>query len=325
MTDPTRRRFLAMAGALGLGASLAPASARTTRRISIATGGTGGAYYPIGGGIANLISKAIQGAEATAEVTGGGVDNIRLIRSGRADIGFANAGVVLDALSGQDRFAGGAVPLRTLVALFPNRMHVATIEGRGINAMADLRGKRVSTGAPGSGTEVIAFRILEAYGLDKDKDIRRERLSAAESVNALKDGKIDAFIFGAAMPVAAITDLAASPGVRMKLIDHGDAVAKMNGAGGAVYSRGEIPPGVYPGHATTVSTVDIFDLLVVNESFDAELAYQIVRLMFERRADLIAVHRNMEAMSAGAQGALATAPLHPGAARYLREIGALKA
>jgi hypothetical protein len=304
--------------------AVAPARAQTTRRLSIATGGTGGAYYPIGGGIANLISKAIPGTEATAEVTGGGVDNIRLIRNGRADIGFANAGIVRDALSGQDRFAGNPVPLRTLVALFPNRMHVVTIEGRGVNAMADLKGKRVSTGAPGSGTEVIAFRILEAFGLDKDKDIRRERLSAAESVNALKDGKIDAFIFGAAMPVAAITDLAASPGVKMKLIDHGDAVARMNSAGGAVYSRGEIPPGPYPGHATTVSTVDIYDLLVVGEAFDADLAYQIVKLMFERRADLIAVHRNMEAMTAASQGALATAPLHPGTERYLREIGALK-
>jgi hypothetical protein len=111
----------------------------------------------------------------------------------------------------------------------------------------------------------------------------------------------------------------------MKLIDHGDAVVRMNGTGGAVYSRGEIPPNAYPGHTTTVSTVDIYDLLVVGEAFDAELAYQIVKLMFERRADLIAVHRNMEAMSAAAQGALATAPLHPGAQRYLREIGVLKA
>jgi len=324
MIHLTRRMALASAGAFALTTGMAPASAQTTRRISIATGGTGGAYYPIGGGIANLISQFIAGTEATAEVTGGGVDNIRLIRNGRADIGFANAGIVLDALNGQDRFAGGAVPLRTLAALFPNRMHVATVEGRGVNVMADLKGKRVSTGAPGSGTEVIAFRILEAFGIDKDKDIRRERLSAAESVNALKDGKIDAFIFGAAMPVAAITDLGASPGVTMKLIDHGEAVSKMNGAGGAVYSRGEIPPGVYPGHSTTVSTVDIYDLLVVSEAFDAELAYRIVKLMFDKRADLIAVHRNMEAMTAAGQGALATAPLHPGAQRYLREIGALK-
>lgn len=325
MTEMNRRQLVSAMSAIALLPAALPVSAQTTRRISIATGGTGGAYYPIGGGIANLISKSIPGTEATAEVTGGGVDNIRLIRNGRADIGFANAGIVLDALQGQDRFAGNPVPLRTLAALFPNRMHVVTIEGRGIDKMADMKGKRISTGAPGSGTEVIAFRILEAFGLDKDKDIRRERLSAAESVNALKDGKIDAFIFGAAMPVAAITDLAASPGVKMKLIDHGDAVAKMNGASGAVYSRGEIPPGAYPGHTTTVSTVDIYDLLVVGEAFDAELAYQIVKLMFEKRADLIAVHRNMEAMTAASQGALATAPLHPGAQSYLREIGALKA
>ncbi len=320
MTILNRRQSLALLA--GLATSATPAIAQNLRRISIATGGTGGAYYPIGGGIANLISKRLSGVEATAEVTGGGVDNIKLLGAGSAELGFANAGIVQDALKGEERFAGKPVPLRTLVALFPNRMHVVTLEGKGIETMANLRGKRVSTGAPGSGTEVIAFRILEAYGLDKDKDIRRERLSAAESVNALKDGKIDAFIFGAAMPVAAITDLAASPGVKMRLIDHGDAVTRMNGKFGPIFSRGVVPGGIYPNHSRDVSTVDIYDLIVVPESFDATLAYQIVKLMFEAKADLVAVHRNMEVMVPTNQKALATAPLHPGTLRYLAEIGA---
>jgi uncharacterized protein len=323
MTPLTRRNTLATLAALAASSlSGSPLLAQTTRRISIATGGTGGAYYPIGGGIANLISRTIAGVEATAEVTGGGVDNIRLLASNSVELGFANAGVVQDALTGQDRFAGKPVPLRTLVALFPNRMHVVTLEGKGIESMEQLRGKRVSTGAPGSGTEVIAFRILEAYGINRDTGIRRERLSAAESVNALKDGKIDAFIFGAAMPVASITDLAATPGIRMRLIDHGDAVERMNQKYGSIFSRGTVPAGIYPNHDRVVSTVDIYDLIVVPESFDTELAYRIVKLMFESKADLIAVHRNMEAMGTANQRALATAPLHAGTERYLKSIGA---
>ncbi|MGL4635783.1 MAG: TAXI family TRAP transporter solute-binding subunit [Beijerinckiaceae bacterium] len=322
MTILTRRQTLA---SLTLAASTLSSQsllAQPKRRISIATGGTGGAYYPIGGGIANLISKNITGVEATAEVTGGGVDNIRLLSSNSVEIGFANAGIVQDALTGQDRFAGKPVPLRTLVALFPNRMHVVTLEGKGIETMEQLRGKRVSTGAPGSGTEVIAFRILEAYGINRYTGIKRERLSAAESVNALKDGKIDAFIFGAAMPVASITDLAATPGIRMRLIDHGDAVDRMNQKFGNIFSRGSVPAGVYPNHERVVSSVDIYDLIVVPESFDAELAHRIVKLMFEAKKDLVAVHRNMEAMVVQNQRALATAPLHAGAERYLKEIGA---
>lgn len=197
-------------------------------------------------------------------------------------------------------------------------------EGRGVASMANLKGRRVSTGAPSSGTEVIAFRVLEAYGLDKDKDIRRERLSATESVNALKDGKIDAFIFGGAMPVAAITDLAATPGVKIKLIDHGDAVERMNEKYGKIFARGSIPPQAYPGQEVAVSTVDVYDLIVVDSKFDEALAYKVVKLMFEGRADLIAIHKNMEFLTAQGQDKLATAPIHPGALKYLNEVGALK-
>src|SRR5437899_11741247 len=112
--------------------------------------------------------------------------------------------------------------------LYPNRMHVVTIEGTGIEKMSDLKGKRVSTGSPGSATEVMAFRVIEAAGLEKDRDMRRERLGAAESVNAIKDKKIDAFFWVGGLPTAAVTDLAATPGVRIKLIDHSEVVDKMN-------------------------------------------------------------------------------------------------
>ena len=142
----------------------------------------------------------------------------------------------LDALKGEDKFKGNKVDVRTLMVLYPNRMHVVTIEGTGIEKMSDLKGKRVSTGSPGSATEVMAFRVIEAAGLDKDKDMRRERLGVAEFVNALKDGKIDAFFWVGGLPTAAVTDLGATPGVKIKLIDHADVVDKMNAKYGNLYT-----------------------------------------------------------------------------------------
>src|SRR6476660_5389008 len=120
--------------------------------MSIGTGGTGGVYYPLGGAVANVLSKSLPNVQATAEVTGGSVDNLTLIGAGKSELGFTMADAALDALRGEDKFKGAKVPLQTLLVLYPNRMHVVTIEGLGVENMADLKGKRVSTGSPGSAT-----------------------------------------------------------------------------------------------------------------------------------------------------------------------------
>ena len=163
-----------------LAAGIVFAAAASAQNISIATGGTGGVYYPLGGGMAAALSKFVPGMQATAEVTGGSVDNLKLIGSGKPYIALAMADASQDAFKGEDKFKGHPVPLKTLMILYPNRMHAVTVEGRGIAKMADLKGKRVSTGSPGSATEVMAFRLIEAAGLDKDKDMKRERLGAAD-------------------------------------------------------------------------------------------------------------------------------------------------
>ena len=133
------------------------------------------------------------------------------------------------------------------MVLYPNKMHVVTIEGTGINKLADLKGKRVSTGSAGSGTEIMAMRVLEAVGIDGKKDIKQERLGVAESVNAIKDRKIDAFFWVGGVPTAAVTDLAATPGVKIKLIDHDEAVDAMNKKYGPLYVKGVIPADVVSG------------------------------------------------------------------------------
>src|SRR6266478_5836515 len=203
------------------------ALAAQAQNISIATGGTGGVYYPLGGGMAAMLSKYVPGIQATAEVTGGSVANLQLIGTGKPYLGMTMADATLDAYKGQDKFTGKPVPVRTLMVMYPNRMHVVSIEGAGVSKIADLKGKRVSTGSGGSATEVMAFRVIEAAGLDKDKDMRRERLGVAESVNAIKDRKIDAFFWVGGLPTAAVTDLANSPGVKIKMIDIAHLVPEM--------------------------------------------------------------------------------------------------
>ena len=209
---------------LAVGAAMiaGAAFAQQGLNIAIATGGTGGVYYPLGGGMANVLSKHVPGVQASARVTGGSVDNLKLIGSQQSEVALVMVDAALDALKGEDKFKGNPVEVRTLMVLYPNRMHVVSIEGTGVEKMADLKGKRVSTGSPGSATEVMAFRLIEAAGLDKDKDMRRERLGVAESVNALKDRKIDAFFWVGGLPTAAVTDLGATPNVKIKLIDHAE-------------------------------------------------------------------------------------------------------
>jgi uncharacterized protein len=291
-----------------------------SRMLSIGSGNTGGVYYPLAGGLAQVLSRHVPGWQVTAEVTGGSIDNLKLVGSGRADIGFSMADAAWDAYSGNDRFSGKKLPLRALVVLYPNRMHVVTVDGTGITSLKDLDGKRVSLGSPGGATEVWAMRILEAQGL-RDR-IKRERLSVNESVNAIKDRKIDAFFWGGGVPTAAVTDLAATPGVKIQLLEHGDVVDALNKRYGPLYSRSVIPKSAYPGMAKDSSNVNVWNVLFVNASMSDDIAYEIVKTVFDRRSDMIAVHKEFATLSLDYQTAGAAAiPFHPGAVRFFAERG----
>jgi len=291
-----------------------------TRMLSIGSGNTGGVYYPLAGGLAQVLSRHVPGWQVTAEVTGGSIDNLKLVGGARADIGFSMADAAWDAYSGNDRFSGRKLPLRALVVLYPNRMHAVTVEGTGIASIRDLDGKRVSLGSPGGATEVWAMRILEAYGL-KDR-IKRERLSVNESVNAIKDRKIDAFFWGGGVPTAAVTDLAATPGVKIRLLDHGEMADVLNKRYGPLYSRSAIPKSAYPGMVKEVTNVNVWNILFVNAAMPDDVAYAIVRTLFDRRADMIAVHKEFAALSLDYQTTGAAAiPFHPGAVRFFAEKG----
>jgi TRAP transporter TAXI family solute receptor len=288
--------------------------------ISITTGGTGGVYYPLGGGLANLLSEKMPGVQATSEVTGGSVDNLKLVGNNQADMGLTMVDAAFDALNGRDRFEGNPLPIRTLAVLYPNRMHAVTVQQSGIRQLGELAGKRVSVGSPGSATELMAVRVLEAYGVDQS--VKRERLSAVESVNALKDGKIDAFFFAAGLPTAAVTDLAATPGLTIQLIDHAEAVPKMNAKYGPMYTVGSIPKEVYPGMTGDAKNADVWNILFANESMPEELVREILTIMFDNLDALELVHKEAAQINLENQARkLSPVPYHPAALAFYRERG----
>jgi TRAP transporter TAXI family solute receptor len=212
--------------------------------------------------------------------------------------------------------------VRTLMVLYPNRMHIVSTEGRGVGKLSDLKGKHISTGSPGSATEVMAFRILEAAGIDKDKDIKRERLGVAESVNAIKDNKIDAFFWVGGLATASVTDLANTPGNKIKMIDHVEVVAKMNQKYGNLYVENTIPKSMYKGMDADNKQATVMNLLVAHEKMDDKTAYNIVKTIFDRKADLVAVHKEAENFKLENQKAAASpVPFHPGAVKYFAEKG----
>lgn len=315
-----KRYLIVAAAAFAVAAGAAYAQQQT--RLTISTGGTGGVWYPMGGAMANVLSKYMPNTSATAEVTGASVDNLKLIAARKTDVGFSMVDTAWDAMNGTGKFKDNKVAMRTLAVVHPLVMHVVTAEGRGIDRIADFKGKRISTGSPGSGTEVMALRILEAYGINPDKDITRERLSVTEAANALKDRKIDAFMHAAGVPLPAVTDVAATPGIRVKLIDHADALEAMRKKYGPIYAAGRIAAGAYPGQERESRTINVWGVLFVHESMSEKLAYDIVKTLFDHQKDLVIAHREAENMTLGNQTIGATAvPWHPGAVKYFAERG----
>lgn len=289
-------------------------------RLSIATGGTGGVYYPYGGSLASVLSDNVEGAEFTAEVTSASVDNMYLIDSGDADLAFVLSDTAYDASQGNAPFEA-PVNANTLVTLYDNYTQIVVNADSGIESIADLSGKRVSVGSPGSGTEIIALRVLEAAGINPDEDIDRQQLGVAESAQAMKDGNIDAFFWSGGLPTAAITDLSVTPNMTIKMLPSADVRDVLVESYGEYYGVGTIPAGTYEGQDEDVEVITVPNVLVVHADMDEELAYNIVKAMFENKETLEAGHpeaRNLTLETAYCSQAL---PYHPGAIRYLEEQG----
>ncbi|MCK6453810.1 MAG: TAXI family TRAP transporter solute-binding subunit [Alphaproteobacteria bacterium] len=301
-------------------AATGAAQAQDKKSLSIATGGTGGVYYPLGGGFGNILGKEL-GITGTAQVTGGSVANLQLISTGKADLCFSQVDAAWDAVNGLGKFPK-KLDIRALVVMYPNHMHAVTVEGTGVNKVEDMKGKRVSTGSPGSATEVYAVRVLEAAGLDHDKDIKKERLGVAESVNALKDKKIDAFFWVGGLPTAGVTDLASTPNTKIKILDIAHFTQKMNAKYGKLYAEATIPAATYKGMDKDAKNNTVWNIMAVDASMSEDLAYKLTKVMLEKRADLALVHKEANNIKPEWQTSnRAGIPWHPGALKYFKEKG----
>lgn len=311
----TLMRTLALAALLPLGLATAQ------NQLSIATGGTGGVYYPVGGGYAQIVDQFLDGFTATVEATNASVDNVAFISRGEADLALALADTVLAAYAGTGRFGpDGNLPqlanLRTLTVAYTNAVHVITVEGSGIESLADLRGKRVSVGAPGSGTELSAQTMLNAIGITYD-DFQVERLSVNETADALRDGTIDAGFWSGGVPTGAVLSLAETRQIKLVAISD-EEFAAINAADPTLI-RYVFPEGAYRGIAETAS-VGTPNLLIASSDMDEELAYAFTKALFENIGVVRAIHPS--ANETVVEAALASpVPLHAGAIRYFEEIG----
>ncbi len=306
---------------LGVSSACQRGASPGAQYLSIATGGTGGVYYPYGGGLAKVLNDHLTGVRATAEVTAASVDNLKLIRDGGADVAFVLADSLADAVAGRGAFEGRPIAVRSLAVLYSNYTHLVTTASSGIGRVADLRGKVVSTGSPGSGTEVIATRVLRASGVDPDRDVTRQGLGASESAGALKDGKISAFYFSGGLPTAAVQDLAHTPGLTIRLLPTAEALTALQRDYGALYFPLEVPASAYRGQDTAITVVGVANVLVVNASMPEALAYDITRLLMEKRSELVAIHPEARHLAPATGSAANPAPFHPGAVKFYREQG----
>jgi TRAP transporter TAXI family solute receptor len=308
-----RRLTLAVAAALAVG------SAAHAQDLSIATGGTGGTYYPYGGGLAEVIGRHVEGASATAEVTGASVENMALIARMESDLAIALADTVLDAFKGAGRFDGRQVDARALASIYPNAVQIVTLADSGITSLADLKGKRVSVGAPGSGTEVNAQSILTANGITYD-DIDEQRLNFNETADALRDGDIDAGFWSVGPPTSSIMNLAATRDIVLIPLTEAEVAAAK--AAEPVFAAYTLRTGIYEGVEAPVPTIAVPNVLVVNAEMDEDLAYNITKAMFENVQELIAVHPAANDTTIEFSLGATPIPMHPGALRYYDEIGA---
>jgi uncharacterized protein len=292
-------------------------------RLSFATGPVGGVYYIYGAAIARLIARHVPNVEATAEVTSASADNLKLIARGRADLALVLGPTLDEAYRGVGTFRGvGRVPVRVLATLYVNLMHLVTLAGSGIASLADLRGRVVSVGPPGSGTEGIAVEMLQVAGIDPLRGIRRHGLGPAAAADALKDGKLDAFFWSSGAPQAAVLDAATSSRHRVRLVPNADVIpALQRRHDRSLFFAADIPAGVYPGIRDAVPTVAAANVLVVDAAMSEALAYDIIRALFDHGAELQAIHPAARELSLATAAGPAPAPFHPGAIRLYAERG----
>ncbi len=296
--------------------------AQQKQRIVIATGGTGGVYYPYGGTLAEIINKKVPNVFATAEVTGASVENLRLVGKKDVTFGLAMNDTVYQAYVGDGKFKGKKIDsLRTMLQMYPNVYQIVTLKKYPIKKIADLKGKKVSVGAPGSGTEYKTNLTLPTLGI-KYSDMKVYRLSFAENATQLKDGIIDVGIWSVAPPTSSIIDLSTTHDIRFIPFSN-EEVEKVTKAY-PFYGKFVLEKTAYKGQTEDILTISVWSSVVCHKDTPEDLVYKITKAIFENRKILVNTHKIAEYTTAKASAQNSPIPIHPGALKYFKEIGVIK-
>ena len=289
--------------------------------INIGTGSTGGTYYPVGAGMAKVWNSAIPGMKANAQSTGGTAQNLALLGKGEAEVIFAD-GLYFFAYEGKGTFEGKPMKeLRGLVPLYAEPIHFLVAKGSNIKSIQDLKGKRVSVGAVGSGTEVTVRTLLKVAGLDPDKDIKPENLGLSDTAGAFADKNIDAALTVGALGIAGVVEITTLGTAEFRDIP-ADIVAKL-GKELPYYLPFDIPANTYKGQTTPVKALASWNVLITTEKLGDEDAYKMTKALYEHKQDILNISTRLASMSPENLKYIQV-PLHKGALKYYKEIGAVK-
>ena len=294
-----------------------PAVAKTTF-VSIGTGGTGGIYYPYGGGVAEIWSKYVPGVKAVAEVTGASVENVKLAHKGETVIGEVMGDVAVAGFQGLSKFKGKKHKILGMAIMYPNLLQVVTLKKSGITNMEQAKGKSISTGSPGSGTNFMAEAVLGALGIAKG-DYKDSRLSFTESANALRDGNIEIGTWSVGPGTSSILDLATTH--EINILGFTPEQAQKILAANATYSSVDLAGGVYRGVDKPVSTIGVWNVMICQASLDTDLVYNLVKALYENNGYLMKIHPSAGYTTPENAVKYCPIPLHPGTIKYLKEKG----
>ncbi|MBP5443833.1 MAG: TAXI family TRAP transporter solute-binding subunit [Treponema sp.] len=298
---------------------LACSKQNSKKNFILATGGTGGTYYPFGGAIANIWNTKIENMNVTAQATGASAENLRLVSKEEAEFAIVQNDVMDYAYNGTDMFAGQALPnLMTIGTLYPEVVQIAASVSSGIKSVYDLKGKRVSIGDAGSGVEFNAKQILEGYGLTFD-DIQKNNLSFKESADGLQNGTLDACFVTAGVPNSSLQELAFTSGLVLIPVTgkEADSICKKYG----FYTKTTIPGGTYNGTDDPVDALAIKATLAVNANLDEDVVYEMTKALFNNLDQLSQANAKGKEVSVPNAVTGVSVPFHPGAKKFFAEVG----
>ena len=319
-----RSAIMLGAGAATSGLLLgAPAIAQARRqRITVVTGGTGGVFFPYGGGLAKLFSEKMPNTQATAQVTGGSVDNVKLLHTGDAELGLSTMDSAYDGMVGEGAYkADGKQDIRVVAMLYDSFLHVVASQSSNVTDIASMRGKRISVGSAGSSTESIADRVIEAGGLNFSRDITRDNLGVAESAGAIKDGKIAAFFWIGGIPTAAVRELATGGQPPIRFIPTAKEFAVLDAKWPGLYRPFNLAAGSYANQTEALAGLGVANVLITSGKAPDALVTQMLTTIFDNLPEVQGIHPEARKLTLQSAAGKSAVPFHPAAIAFYRSKG----